>query len=184
MTDITTTIQHIKDTLAQEETYIAKRKSSLDAACYQKLLAIVDSSKEQVGLLQLQMEKNYTTYTSDFSDKIEDPKICIQTPYENILPSMAKGKRGLEEYQQQHLHTIEALTSNDRQSIKELCNSTKNDAQINQDIEDSVQELLQKLEDNKKENQQQKRASNEVNYKDFFDEDEKKVLQDMEIINQ
>lgn len=182
---IAATIKNIKDILVQEEAYIAKRARSLDSECYQKLLNIVDSSKQQVGLLQLQMEKNSTKYSSDFSDKIQDPMICIQTPYENILPSMDKGKQGLEEYQQLHQNTIEALKSNDSQSIKELCNQTKNDAQINQDIENSVQDLLQKLEDNKTENQEQKkRATDEVKYKDFFNEDEKKALQDIKTINQ
>ncbi len=182
--DITTTIKNIKDTLDQEEAYITKRASSLDATCYDKLQYIVDTSKEQVGLIQLQMEKNKTNYTSDFSDKIDDPIICIQTPYENILPSMIKGKQGLDEYQQQHTNTVEVLKSNNSQSIKELCNQTKNDAQINQQIESSVQELLQKLEDNKLETQIQKRSSNEVHYKDFFNEDEKKALQEIQKTNQ
>gem|GEM_PF-2197645 len=130
------------------------------------------------------MEKNKTNYTSDFSDKIENPMICIQTPYEDILPSMIKGKQGLDEYQQQHTNTVEALKSNNSQSIKELCNQTKNDAQINQQIESSVQKLLQKLEDNKLETQMQKRSSNEVHYKDFFNEDEKKALQEIQKTNQ
>ena len=182
--DITTTIKNIRETLNQEEIYIHKRAHSLDPVCYEKLVHILDSSKEQVGLIQLHMEKNKTNYTSDFSDKIENPMICIETPYENILPSIIKGRQWLETYQRQHINTIEALKSNDSQSIKDLCNQTKNDAQINQEIEDSVQELLQKLEDNKTENKEQKRSSNEVQYKDFFNEDEKKVLQEIKTTNQ
>ncbi len=82
------------------------------------------------------------------------------------------------------MSTIEALKSNDNQSIKELCDQSKNDAQINQQIESSVQELLQKLEDNKIENQEQKRSTNEVKYKDFFDENEKRALQEIQETNQ
>jgi len=91
--DITATIKNIKSTLDQEESSITKRASSLDTACYEKLQSIVDTSKEQVGMLQLQMEKNITKYITDFSDKIEDPTLCIQTPYENILPFITKGKK-------------------------------------------------------------------------------------------
>jgi len=90
----------------------------------------------------------------------------------------------LEEYQMQHINTIEALKNNDSKSIQELCNQSKNDAQVNQQIENSVQELLQKLDENKIENQQQKRISNEVKYKDFFNENEKKVLQEIKTTNQ
>lgn len=182
--DTNTTIKNIKTTLNQEEIYINKRAHSLDPVCYEKLVYILDSSREQVGLLQLQMQKNTTKYISDFSDKIEDPILCIQAPYENIISSIIKGKQWLEQYQQQHISTIEALKSNDSRSISDLCNQTKNDAQINQQIENSVQELLQKLEDNKTENKEQTRSTNEIKYKDFFDEDEQKALQEIKTTNE
>lgn len=181
---IVSTITNIKNTLNEEEVYINKRAKGLDVTCYEKLKYILDTSREQVGLLQWQMQKNTIQYTSDFSNKIENPMICIQTPYENILPSIEKGKQWLDQYQLQHINTIEALKNNNNTSIKELCNQTKNDAQINQQIENSLQELLQKLEDNKTENKQQQRATNEVNYKNFFNEDEKKALENIKATNQ
>jgi hypothetical protein len=113
--DIVSTVESIKKTLQQEDTDITKKAGTLNDECYQKLRSIVDSSKEQVGMLQIQMQENANTYRSDFSDKIKDPMICIQTPYDNILPSMIKGKQGLEEYQQQHQNTIDVLQSNDSQ---------------------------------------------------------------------
>jgi len=182
--DITDTIQKIKKMFDEEEVYINKRANSLDTTCYEWLRYILDTSKEQVGLLQLQMENNKNTYISDFSDKIENPMICIETPYENILPSMIKGKKWINEYQQLHQSTIDALKSNDVQSIKELCNQSKNDAEINQKNRNSVQELLQKLEDNKVQNQLQERTTDKVQYKDFFDEDEEKALQEIQKINE
>lgn len=182
--EINATIKNIKETLNQEETYIIKRTSSLPPDCYEKLRSILDTSREQVGILQLQMEKDKTNYISDLSDKIKDPTICIQTPYENIISSIIKWKEWLQQYQLQHINTIEALKSNNSQDIDDLCNQTKNDAQINQQIENAVQELLQKLEDNKTENQTQKKNSTTVNYKDFFNENEKKILQEIETTNQ
>ncbi len=182
--DIVSTVESIKETLKQEDIDITKKAGTLNDECYQKLRSIVDSSKEQVGMLQMQMQENANTYRSDFSDKIKDPMICIQTPYDNILPSMIKGKQWLEEYQQQHQNTIDVLQSNNSEGIQELCNQTKNDAQINQEIENSVQELLQKLDKNKIENKEQTRSSNEAQYKDFFNEDEKKALQEIQKINE
>ena len=83
----------VEKSLNQEEEYINKRANSLPAACYEKLRSIVDASKEQVGLLQLQIDRDQTNYLSDFSDKIDNPMICIEAPYENILPSMIEGKK-------------------------------------------------------------------------------------------
>lgn len=184
MKDIMTIINNIKNILNQEELYIDKSASNIDPICYEKLRNIVDTSKEQVALFQWQMQKNTNKYRTDLSKKVEDPLRCIDTPYENILPSMIKGKEWLQQYQQQHIATIEALRSNDAQSIKELCEQSKNDAQINQEIESAVQELLQKLEDNTIENQEQKRSTKEIKYKDFFDENEKKTLQEIQTTNQ
>lgn len=136
--DINTTIKNIENVLDKANVIIEQKAKTLDTPCYQKLRDIVDTSQEQVGMLQLEMNKNKTKYLSDFSDKIDDPMICIQTPYDNILPSIIKGKQWLETYQQQHQNTIDALTSNDPQLIKELCDQSKNDAQINQQIESSA----------------------------------------------
>jgi nucleotidyltransferase/DNA polymerase involved in DNA repair len=97
---------------------------------------------------------------------------------------MIKGEAWLQGYRQQHTATIEALRSNTTQSIKDLCEQSKNDAQINQEIQDSVQELLQKLEDNKIENQEKKKSTNQVQYKDFFDENQKKALQEIQHTNE
>jgi len=47
--------------------------------------------------------------------------------------------------------------------------------------------MLEKIEQNKQENQeeqQQQRAGQEIKYKDFFTEDEKKILQEIQKINQ
>lgn len=179
---IDNTIKNIKNTLDQEEIYINKRAKSLPNGCYEKLTYILDTSRQQVWLLQIQMGKNITKYTSDFSQKIEDPILCITTPYENIIPSIAKGKEWLEAYQLQHINTTEALKNNE--NIKELCDQSKNDAQINQKIESAIQELLEKLEGNTWEKKQQQRNTDKVEYKDFFNKDEQKILQDIKNTNQ
>ncbi len=182
ISEINNTIKNIKDTLYQEEEYIKKKASILGHECYQKLHNIIDTSKEQVSMLQSNMNYNRQEYLDDFSEKIENPMICIDTPYENITPSIIKGKKWLEEYQKLHQNSIDALKSDNKNSIYELCNQTKNDAQINQDIESSVQELLKKFKDNTTK-EQQNRASQQAEYKDFFNEDEKKVLKEIQEIN-
>ncbi len=183
LNDINTIIENTKKTLKEEEEYINKRAGSLGKECYQKLLSIIDMSNIQVQLLQLQMQKNNMTYKSDFTKKIEDPMICITTPYNDILDPIEKGKEGLVVYQQTHIASIEALKSNTPKAIKDLCTQSKNDAQINQQIEQSLQKMLSSLQENKLEEQVQKKSSSEVQYKDFFNQDEKKVLQKIQDIN-
>lgn len=178
--------EDIKELLNEEEIYLNKREQNLNKECYQKLEYIVDSSKEQVALLQLEMEYNKQTYLTDLSKRIENPLTCIQSPYENILSSLNKGNIWLQQYQKNHQNTIDALKKNTQESIYELCNETKNDSEINQDIEDSVQEMLEKLsnqQENPEENQATK-SSQEIQYKNFFTEDEKETLQEIQETNQ
>lgn len=84
-------------------------------------------------------------------------------------------------YKQQHESTIEAIKSRDKNTIQQLCNQTKNDAQINQEIRDSVEEMLQKIE-NKKETTST--TSQTVDYKNFLQENEKKALQEIKATNE
>lgn len=178
---IDTTIQNIKTTLDQEEKSIDT--ANLSQECNQKLHTIVDTSKEQVNLLQNNMKYNKKIYLSDFSDKLQDPMICITTPYDNILPSIIKGKEWLEKYQETHQNSLEAIQSKDETRITELCEQTKNDAQIQQNIENAIEELLSKLEENTTQ-QKQKWASQDIQYKDFFSEKESEILKEIEEINQ
>lgn len=189
VTSITTTqniTQGIKQTLQEEETYLNKRAQSLDKECYQRLEYIVDSSKEQVAMLQLEMEYNKQTYLTDLSEKIEDPLLCIQSPYENILPSLTKGNIWLQQYQEGHQNTIDALKKNTQESIYELCNESKNDSEINQDIENSVQDMLEKLSNTQEDPEENEATKNsqEIQYKDFFTENEKEALQEIQESNQ
>lgn len=90
MESINEIIAGIKGTIGEEEQLLQKKASALPAECSEKLRDVIDSSKEQVGALELQMMKDTRTYGNDFETKIDDPLICLQTPYENILPSMLK----------------------------------------------------------------------------------------------
>lgn len=182
LNDTISTIKSTKDILEQEGLLISQKEKQLDISCYERLQNIVNTSKKQLELLQSQIQKDTTKYISDFSDKIDNPMICIDTPYENIIPSINKWNEWLKEYQQQHINTTEVLKKNNSKDIQELCNQTKNDAQINQKIENALQELLQKLEENN--TKRQEIPTNQVQYKDFFNEDEKKALENIKKTNQ
>ncbi len=179
--DITQTIANITATLHEEQRYI--ETTTLSPQCYQRLKNIADTSIQDIQTIQTHINKDKREYISDFTHKIDNPKICIDTPYENIIPSLLKGKQWLEWYQQLHQNTINALKNNNTQNIQELCEQTKNDAQINQQISSAVQELFQTLQDNKPQEQSQPKNSQKIPYEDFFDKDEKKILKDIQTTN-
>lgn len=181
--ELSNIIQNIETILKEEEIYLQKRAASLNKECKEILESTIKNSKEQVNLLDMQMTYNYHAHLDDFSEKIEEPMICLDTPYENIIPSLEKGKLWLESYQELHENTVNILKNNDKQGIKELCERTKNDAEINQNIESSVQELLQKLNENTREEQEKKKTSQEQHHKDFFTEEKEQTLKEIQKIN-
>ena len=177
MTNVIDTLQSIKSTLDTEIQTINSHKKNLETICYQKLQTIADISKQQIDMLDDQMQQNRKKHTSDFSDKKENPLLCIQSPYDNTIPFIEKGKKWLESYQQQHQSTIEALQSQNKTAIQELCNQAKNDSQIQEKLDTDIQEMIQKTEKNQKEPTTVPWQTTE--YKNFLWEDEKKILQEI-----
>jgi len=183
ISELTDSIKSIQWVLDQEMESIDKQKNILGSSCYKKLQDIAMTSKQQVQSLASQIITKKKIYITDFSEKIKNPMTCIELPYEDILPSIERGKIWLKIYQQQHQNTIAVVKSNNAQSIKTLCEYVKNDAQINQNLENRLNELLEKLEDNTIENQIQKKSSSTTNYKDFFDKNQKQILNEIYEIN-
>ncbi|MEI7920156.1 MAG: hypothetical protein WCH65_08680 [bacterium] len=93
MTNVIDTLQSIKSTLDTEIQTINSHKKNLETICYQKLQTIADISKQQIDMLDDQMQQNRKKHTSDFSDKKENPLLCIQSPYDNTIPFIEKGKK-------------------------------------------------------------------------------------------
>lgn len=73
MTSIIDTIQDIETTLEKETKTLNENKNNLETLCYQRLENIANTSKEQTKSLNTQIQKNIKKYTSDFSDKRENP---------------------------------------------------------------------------------------------------------------
>lgn len=73
------------------------------------------------------------------------------------------------------------MQSNDPTTLDALCQETKNDAQINQNIANNIQELLEKLKENQ---QSQSKNNTDIQYKDFFNQDQKKLLQEIKKTNE
>lgn len=179
--------QDIKKILKEEEKHLAKKHYNIDNECHQKLKYIMESSKEQINLLQWEMEYNKQKYVHDISEKIEDPLLCIELPYQNILASLTQGNLWLKKYQEGHQNIIDAFEKGTKESIDEICKENKNDAEINQDIENSVQDMLEKLsntQEKREEKKQNKKNSQTIQYKNFFTEKETKELKEIQDINQ
>ena len=180
---IMTTIYKTKDTLNQERWYLDQKSWMLPDNCRERLTKIVDMSYAQISSLWSQIQSNITEYRHAISERMTDPSICIDTPFNNIIPSISKAKEWLDGYHEQHINTVEALKSDDNEIISQLCDQSKNDAQINQGIDEALQELFQKLKEKTWENNEMTKNTNKEEYKDFFNQEEKKALEEINTTN-
>ncbi|MFA5747483.1 MAG: hypothetical protein WC872_00035 [Candidatus Absconditabacterales bacterium] len=184
-------IDDINETVKQESEYLAKNKKfinqNFDENCFDKLNKITDTSKVQLKILQKNINDYENKYKTDLSYKLYDPSLCLSDPFDNILISLQDGKQGIQEFGYNHQNSLSALKNKDYDLIKLMCEQTKNDSQINEKIDNSLKQLFKSLDQNinkKKEDQsdnvQQSGRSNNINYKNIYDQKEQDLLDQSE----
>jgi len=204
----TSQLNDTKSLLADEEKKIDANKR-IDAECLQNLKNINTASQIQLNQLQHQIEGYDRIYKSDFVDSINQPIGCLNSNMTDIGPAIDDAQKSVNEFTDSHKNTITALGSQDQDIIKSLCDFSKNDAQINEQIDNSLSELLQQLQNNLDQKQQQSQknsdenenrqtsseknhqtpaletsgSSDDIQYKNVFEEDELKLLQQIDTNN-
>lgn len=169
--------------LEEERSQIQQASTRIGSDCSQKFITIINNDQQNITQFNQILDTNKKTYISDLSDKINEPILCIQTPYDNILPTIDQGKNTIKNYSAFHENIINTIQNKDSKRVKELCEQTKNDAQINQTLDNTIQKLLASLQENTMQ-QKIKKHSPEVEYNNFFGEDEQKALQQIQQTNQ
>lgn len=184
-------IDDINETVKQESEYLAKNKKfinqNFDENCFDKLNKITDTSKVQLKILQKNINDYENKYKTDLSYKLYDPSLCLSDPFDNILISLQDWKQWIQEFGYNHQNSLSALKNKDYDLIKLMCEQTKNDSQINEKIDNSLKQLFKSLDQNinkKKEDQsdnvQQSWRSNNINYKNIYDQKEQDLLDQSE----
>jgi ABC-type transporter Mla subunit MlaD len=156
----------------------------------------------QLNQLQNQIQDYNRTYKSDFVENIQQPIGCLNSNMTDIGPTIDDAQKSINEFTDSHKNTIAGLGSQNKDIIKSLCDFSKNDAQINEQIDNSLNKLLQQLQNNLDQKQQQSQKNSDENedsqessennsqessdgiqYKNVFEEDELKLLQQIDTNN-
>jgi len=139
-------LEETQQLLTEQELYIEERKNTIPTSCYMMLYNTQQRSKEQIDMMQQYVSTHTYIHTNDIIQRIEDPSICLDQPYKNIVTTLQQWNLWLEKFQKTHQNTNDTLKKNNKLRIHELCNQTKNDAEIHQHIEQPVRDMLESLE--------------------------------------
>lgn len=190
-------LQWFSDQLDQTKSLLAQEQKEIDAnrhidtKCLENLKNINTASQTQLGLLQQQIDSYDRKYRSDLVDNIKQPIWCLKSDMTDIAPTIVDAQASMNQFADSHKNTIAGLNSQDKDVTMSLCDFAKNDSQMNEQIETSLSKLLQQLQDNLGQKQQQSQeegsdgknsqaSSDEIQYKNVFEEDEIKLLQEID----
>ncbi len=174
-------IPNIQELLNNENNLI--QTTNLPAWCADKLQNIATTSQRQMTSLQTTLIRHKESYNSDFKKKIQDPQTCTDNPYDTDFDEIIAGQKALQTYQQNHENTIETLKDQSSQEIAFLCDQAKDDSQINEEIDQDIQNLANNFPDDKQAKPATIPTPNQKKYQEFFDQNEKKILQEIKNIN-
>lgn len=186
-----TQTQIIQD-LLQKETDEIDKNHQIEKICLNQLKNIANTSATQVDQLQTQMNEYNKQYKSNLIKNIEDPTWCLNETMSLDETITTDAKKSIDEFTNNHKNTLAALQSGDPEQIKDLCNQSKNDGQVSEKIGNSLQKLIDQLDENlkkgSKDNQNTKTTEwNEeapldsgVEYKPLFEKEELKILEEID----
>jgi predicted RNA-binding protein with RPS1 domain len=77
-----------------------------------------------------------------------NPALCLHDQDSTIIDNLNETKKILADFDQQHQISLSMRNTQNPDSIQALCQQTKNDAQINESIQNTIDKLLSSLSKN------------------------------------
>lgn len=149
----TETIQHISWLQQQlDETYTLLQRekqevqrSKAGQECKQTRLNEI--SQNQNNMLQLTniLDQEIQNQKELLQEKRKQPEICLQTQDTSPLINIQKTIQHIGEFSSQHTYTTTLRESRTSENLAQLCEA-KNDAQINQSLQHTIDQLLASLQ--------------------------------------
>lgn len=172
-----------QDILWQESQILQSRKALVPDDCFQRRSETIQQSIQNLWNLAQILTDQESIQQKIFLQKRQNPILCLQAQDTTVLTDFQKTKQKMEEFDNQHTQSTEIRNSWNPEAIQQLCQETANDAQINQGIQNTIQQLLSSLQQNVSGSQvpdfSNTPSSNQPNYIPL-DADEQKLLESID----
>ncbi len=140
------TIDTIRQALTTERQAIEKTQSSTPSDCVQQWQQTLATSNQNLQALQDDFTPQIQTRQQDLMQKRVNPSLCLNQQDFSVIDNINETQQMLTNFAQQHEQSLAIRKSQDKKSIQELCQQTKNDSQIDESIQNTIEKLLASLQ--------------------------------------
>ncbi len=147
ISEIKNTLEKVDKIIDEQTNQLEKlnRLSSVDT-CISNLINIITNNQIQLRNIKNELTKKEQDYKSIIWDKLNDPSKCKWTSFEDVLKKTSDAKKSMEEYLKQQKEISQILESPSPEWITQLCNWSKNDSQLNENLSNSVSQMMKDLQ--------------------------------------
>lgn len=151
-----TLISEIKDTLSQTDKILEEQSIQLEKlkqlqtnswdSCISNLITIITNNQSQLANVKSDLSKKEQEYKNIIWEKLNFPEKCKWTSFEDTLKKTSEAKKSMEEYLKQQQGISQILANPSPEWLTQLCNWSKNDSQLNENLSNSVSQMMKDLQ--------------------------------------
>lgn len=166
-------IKEIQNTISLAEQITKEQTIQLESlkklnlnlsGCIDNLINVISNNQTQLNALKTDLSNKEKEYKRLMIQKISNPEKCKWSSFEDTLKNTEDAQKSMEAYKKQQEEITNILLNPTYDSMNNLCNWSKNDNQINENLWNSISQMMKNLQ-KQSEKEQQKDQENDKNQK-------------------
>lgn len=159
---------------------LQKNATIMPQTCLSQRKNTLTTSQTNLTNLQQILTDQTSSQQKTFLQKKRNPTLCISPQDPSVILNIYDTQNMLVNFQQEHQQSLSIRATQDAKQIDELCQATKNDSQINEGIQSTIDKLLNSL--NKNTDNTSSMAQPATNLPQYipFDANDQKLLENID----
>ncbi len=159
LTAISTQLGTIQESINDQLQYIQDTQETLTSnigeECVQAITDTMQQTKQSLQTTKNTIQEQERKYQYIYADYLEQPEQCLNTEIKPLLRDTTETQSKLTQLQQTYNLTQQALETNQTNLLEQMCAQAQDDTLSNQETEQTLQQLLNNLEQSTQEQDQE-----------------------------
>jgi hypothetical protein len=131
-----------------ENTALQKDKSITPDDCFQQWLQTLSVSDQNLQSLKESLAQQSPYQARMYMQQRINPALCLHDQDSTVIDNLNETQKMLADFSQQHQQSLAIWDKPTSDIIQALCQQTKNDSQIDESIQNTIDKLLASLNNN------------------------------------
>jgi hypothetical protein len=131
-----------------ENIALQKDKAITPDECFQQRQQTLSTSDQNLQSLKEALAQQSPYQARTYMQQRINPALCLHDQDSTIIDNLNDTKKMLTDFNDQHQQSLAIWDTQDTDNIQALCQQTKNDSQINESIQNTIDKLLASLSKN------------------------------------